>query len=134
MRRAPGAQHARRARHRGAREIAGVGERVETPALLDDGVDLMARQREHGLVDELLGELRVVEGPVHVAEREIDTLTVSFDDYVITSMVAGVDSETLPMVVYAMARRGASPVINAISAVIVVVFGTLILVSERMTK
>src|SRR5581483_10720538 len=29
-------------------------------------------------------------------------LTVSFDDYVITSMVAGVDSETLPMVIYAM--------------------------------
>ena len=45
-------------------------------------------------------------------------LTVSFDDYVITSMVAGVDSETLPMVIYAMARRGASPVINAISALI----------------
>ena len=36
-------------------------------------------------------------------------LTVSFDDYVITSMVAGVDSETLPMVIYSMARRGASP-------------------------
>ena len=28
---------------------------------------------------------------------------VSFDDYVITSLVAGVDSETLPMVIYAMA-------------------------------
>ena len=54
-------------------------------------------------------------------------LTVSFDDYVITSMVAGVDSETLPMVIYAMARRGASPVINAISALIVVVFGALVL-------
>jgi len=61
-------------------------------------------------------------------------LTVSFDDYVITSMVAGVDSETLPMVIYAMARRGASPVINAISALIVVVFGALVLVSERMQK
>jgi multidrug efflux pump subunit AcrA (membrane-fusion protein) len=61
-------------------------------------------------------------------------LTVSFDDYVITSMVAGVDSETLPMVIYAMARRGASPVINAISAIIVVVFGALILISERMTE
>lgn len=59
-------------------------------------------------------------------------LTVSFDDYVITSMVAGVDSETLPMVIYAMARRGASPVINAISALITVVFGVLILLSERV--
>ena len=61
-------------------------------------------------------------------------LTVSFDDYVITSMVAGVDSETLPMVIYAMARRGASPVINAISALITLVFGAIILVSERMRE
>jgi spermidine/putrescine transport system permease protein len=61
-------------------------------------------------------------------------LTVSFDDFVITSMVAGVDSQTLPMVIYAMARRGASPVINAISALIVVLFGMLVLVSERMRE
>jgi spermidine/putrescine transport system permease protein len=61
-------------------------------------------------------------------------LTVSFDDYVITSMVAGVDSQTLPMVIYAMARRGASPVINAISALIVVFFGALILISERLVS
>ena len=61
-------------------------------------------------------------------------LTVSFDDYVITSMVAGVDSETLPMVIYAMARRGASPVINAISALITLVFGVLILISERVRE
>jgi spermidine/putrescine transport system permease protein len=61
-------------------------------------------------------------------------LTISFDDYVITSLVTGVDSETLPMVIYAMARRGANPSINAISTVIVLFFGTLILVSERMRK
>jgi spermidine/putrescine transport system permease protein len=59
-------------------------------------------------------------------------LTVSFDDFVITSMVAGVDSETLPMVIYSMARRGASPVINAISALITVFFGALVLLSERV--
>ena len=61
-------------------------------------------------------------------------LTVSFDDYVITSMVAGVDSQTLPMVIYAMARRGASPVINAISALITVFFGILIVISERVRE
>ena len=59
-------------------------------------------------------------------------LIVSFDDYVITSLVAGVDSETLPMVIYAMARRGVNPEINAISAIIVVVFGVLIIVSEKV--
>ena len=36
------------------------------------------------------------------------------------------------MVVYAMARRGASPVINAISAIVTLVFGVLILLSERV--
>jgi len=60
--------------------------------------------------------------------------TVSFDDYVITSLVAGVDSETLPMVLYAMARRGANPVVSAISALIFVGFGALILISERLQK
>jgi len=59
-------------------------------------------------------------------------LIVSFDDYVITSLVAGVDSETLPMVIYAMARRGVSPEINAVSALIVVVFGVLIIISEKV--
>ncbi len=58
--------------------------------------------------------------------------TVSFDDYVITSLVAGVNSETLPMVIYAIARRGVNPVVNALSAMIVVGFGSLILISERL--
>jgi spermidine/putrescine transport system permease protein len=58
--------------------------------------------------------------------------TVSFDDYVITSLVAGVDSETLPMVIYAFARRGVNPVVNAISALIVFGLGALILISERL--
>jgi spermidine/putrescine transport system permease protein len=58
--------------------------------------------------------------------------TVSFDDYVITSLVAGVNSETLPMVIYAIARRGVNPVVNAMSALIVAGFGSLILISERL--
>ena len=61
-------------------------------------------------------------------------LVVSFDDYVITSLVAGVDSETLPMVIYAMARRGVSPVVNAVSALILVLFGGLIVLAERLRE
>lgn len=57
---------------------------------------------------------------------------LSFDDYVITSFVAGVDSETLPMVIYAIARRGANPVVNAISSLIVVGLGVLVLIAERL--
>lgn len=61
-------------------------------------------------------------------------LTLSFDDYVITSLVAGVDSETLPMWIYAAARRGVSPVLNAISALVVMFFGLVILLSEALQR
>jgi spermidine/putrescine transport system permease protein len=67
-----------------------------------------------------------------IAAAAMLAFTVSFDDYVITSMVAGVDSETLPMWMYAVARRGANPTLNAISALIVTFFGVLILASERL--
>ncbi|MBV9613522.1 MAG: ABC transporter permease, partial [Acidobacteriaceae bacterium] len=60
--------------------------------------------------------------------------TVSFDDYVITSLVAGVNSETLPMMIYAMARRGVSPEINALSVIITVGLGVLILVAGRFEQ
>ncbi len=59
---------------------------------------------------------------------------VSFDDFVITSLVAGVDSETLPMVIYAMARRGFNPTVNAISTLIVVGLGVLIVAGERLRE
>lgn len=60
--------------------------------------------------------------------------TVSIDDFVITSMVAGVDSETLPMVVYAVARRGVSPMLNAISTILVAALGVLVIVSEKLRQ
>ena len=69
-----------------------------------------------------------------IAAAGLLALVVSFDDYVITSLVAGVDSQTLPMVIYAMARRGVSPVVNAVSAMIVVTFGAIILVSQRLQR
>ena len=69
-----------------------------------------------------------------IAAAGMLALVVSFDDYVITSLVAGVDSETLPMVIYAMARRGVSPVVNAVSALIVVGFGVIILISQRLRQ
>jgi len=58
--------------------------------------------------------------------------TVSFDDYVITSLVAGVNSETLPMIIYGLARKGVSPDINALSMLITCGLGTLILLAGRL--
>jgi spermidine/putrescine transport system permease protein len=69
-----------------------------------------------------------------IAAAGLLAMVVSFDDYVITSLVAGVDSQTLPMVIYAMARRGISPVVNAVSALVVVAFAIIILISQRLQE
>jgi spermidine/putrescine transport system permease protein len=67
-----------------------------------------------------------------IAAAALLAFTVSIDDYVITSLVAGVDSQTLPMVIYGLARRGVSPMLNAVSTVIVVILGAGVLISERL--
>jgi len=67
-----------------------------------------------------------------VAAAAMLAFTVSIDDYVITSLVAGVDSQTLPMVIYAMARRGVNPVLNAVSTIVAVGLGAMVLLSERL--
>jgi spermidine/putrescine transport system permease protein len=69
-----------------------------------------------------------------IASAALLAFTISFDDYVITSLVAGVDSETLPMVIYTMARKGVNPTVNAVSALIVVLLGLLILVAEKLQQ
>lgn len=52
--------------------------------------------------------------------------TLSFDDLVISSFVAGPGSSTLPMVVYSSVRLGVSPQINALATIIVVTVGIVI--------
>ncbi|HNX59572.1 MAG TPA: ABC transporter permease subunit, partial [Spirochaetota bacterium] len=46
-------------------------------------------------------------------------MTLSMDDFVITFFVAGPGSSTLPLHIYSMIRFGVSPVINAISVVLI---------------
>lgn len=52
--------------------------------------------------------------------------TLSFDDFVITFFVSGVGSSTLPLKIYSMIKFGVSPVINALSTVILLVTVVLI--------
>ena len=60
--------------------------------------------------------------------------TMSFDDYVITSFVAGAGSSTLPLVIYAMVRRTVDPGVNAISTIVVVITTALIVVADRYSR
>jgi spermidine/putrescine transport system permease protein len=69
-----------------------------------------------------------------IAAAAMLAFTVSIDDYVITSLVAGIDSQTLPMVIYSMARRGVNPMLNAVSTIIVFALGAMVLISERLRR
>jgi spermidine/putrescine transport system permease protein len=102
--------------------------RTLDPALEEAALDLGATEWE---------AFRRVTLPVllpGIVAAALLAFTISFDDYVITSLVAGVDSETLPMVIYGMARKGVNPEVNAASALIVVAIGTLILAAERLRQ
>ena len=57
--------------------------------------------------------------------------TLSFDDFVITFFVSGVGSSTLPLKIYSMIKFGVSPVINALSTVVMVSTMVLILGGSR---
>lgn len=89
-------------------------------------------------------DFSIIEAAYDLGAREIDTLqriiipisfpgiisgflmavTLSLEDFVITFFVAGPGSSTLPLHVYSMIRFGVSPVINALSVVIIA--GTII--------
>lgn len=60
--------------------------------------------------------------------------TMSFDDFVITSLVSGPGSTTLPIVVYGMVRKNIEPSINAISTIVLVVTTLMIWASDRLTR
>ena len=55
--------------------------------------------------------------------------TLSLDDLVISSFVAGPGSTTLPMVVYSSVRMGVSPQINALASLVVLVVSAAVVVA-----
>lgn len=58
--------------------------------------------------------------------------TLSIDDYVITSFVAGVGATTLPLHIYSMLKVGVTPEVNAISTLLLAVTIALIALAHRL--
>ncbi len=56
-------------------------------------------------------------------------LTLSLDDVVVTSFVSGPGATTLPVYVFGLVRRGVTPLINAVSTVMLVASMALVAVS-----
>jgi len=69
-----------------------------------------------------------------VAGGALLALTLSLDDVVITQFVAGPGSTTLPVYVFGLIRRGVTPLINAVSVVMLVVSILLVLLSLLLQR
>ncbi len=61
------------------------------------------------------------------------SITLSIEDFVITSLVNG-NVETLPIFVYNMIRHGVSPVINALSFVLIMMIGLIAVLLRKGLK
>lgn len=69
-----------------------------------------------------------------VAGGALLALTLSLDDVVITQFVSGPGSATLPVYVFGLVRRGVTPLINAVSVVMLVASMVLVAISLGFQK
>lgn len=69
-----------------------------------------------------------------VAAGALLAFALSFDDLIITSFNSGVGSSTLPLYIYSRIRFGVTPEINAISTIVVVSTGIVVLIATRVSE
>jgi len=69
-----------------------------------------------------------------VAAGALLALTLSLDDVVVTQFVSGPGSTTLPVYVFGLIRRGVTPLINAVSVVMLAVSIFLVLASLLLQR
>jgi spermidine/putrescine transport system permease protein len=69
-----------------------------------------------------------------IAAGALLAATLSLDDYVITSFVAGPGSTTLPLHIYSMLKVGVTPEVNAVSTLLLAVTVLLIVLAQRLLR
>ncbi len=69
-----------------------------------------------------------------IAAGALLVFTLSIDDYVVTSFVAGAGATTLPLHIYSLLKAGVTPEVNAISAALLAVTVALIAVAHRLLR
>lgn len=69
-----------------------------------------------------------------VAGGALLALTLSLDDVVVTQFVSGAGSTTLPVYVFGLVRRGVTPLINAVSVVMLLASMVLIAISLGLQR
>lgn len=98
------------------------------PSLLEAAVDLGASDAQ-AVFKVLIPALRP-----SILMGGLMSLALSLDDVVISYFVSGPDFQILPLKIYAMARLGANPEINALCSVLFVVTLILVIASQQMLK
>lgn len=91
------------------------------PALLEASLDLGAtiNQTFYKVVVPLLIPALIASGLL--------VFVISFDDFLIAFFCAGTESQTLPLYIYATIRTGISPLLNALSTLLLVISSFLVL-------
>ncbi len=69
-----------------------------------------------------------------IVSSALIVFTISLDDYVITSFVAGVGNTTLPLQIYSMVKEGLTPEINAVCTVLLVMTTLLIVLTQLIQR
>lgn len=69
-----------------------------------------------------------------IAASALLVFTLSIDDYVVTSFVAGAGATTLPLHVYSMLRVGVTPEVNAVSTLLLAGTIALIVAAQRLLR
>ncbi|MFO1467477.1 MAG: ABC transporter permease subunit [Steroidobacteraceae bacterium] len=62
------------------------------------------------------------------------SFTLSLDDLVISSFVAGPGASTLPMVIFSKAKLGLSPDVNALASIIILLVGACVILAGVMMR
>lgn len=60
--------------------------------------------------------------------------TLSLDDYVVTSFVAGAGATTLPLKIYSMLKTGVTPEVNAVSSLLLIVTIAMIVAAQWLLR
>ncbi|MBN1466810.1 ABC transporter permease subunit [candidate division KSB1 bacterium] len=69
-----------------------------------------------------------------IAAGALLAFTLSIDDFVISFFVAGTGSTTLPIRIYSMIKHGSPSIINALSAILLIVTFSLVYLSQKLLE
>ncbi len=62
------------------------------------------------------------------------TLTISLDEYLITTFTSGPQSQTLPLKIYGLAKVGLNPELNALTAILIVSTTAFVLLTDFLLR